>query len=243
HHDNEGRAPSDRTEGSETASRISARKEPELYIVDTAGRLLQYRIANDLRLHGQVADSGAHRHPPADERHDGSRGGAIERAESAVRRLLQVDDGGVSQKRGLGFGLVAHARKEEGHGRCSWRKENVAVKRENGRDASAEPAKNTAAAAASTTAAASLRLSLTRSRTAKLIEEASTTFLASDWPRLRLAEFDLVGGAVGVGHHHRIALPIPLCSVGAPAVGLDGKHLVRPEGDNGPIDQGPSRRF
>ena len=94
-------------------------KQPELHIVDAARRALDDRVTDRFWLHRQIADGGADRHAPGDQSHDAPRGFGIDRAKRALRRVFQVDDVGVREKRGLGFGRVAHAGKKEGH-LCSW---------------------------------------------------------------------------------------------------------------------------
>src|SRR5687767_14463172 len=49
----------------------------------------------------------------------------------------------------------------------------------------------------------------------------------------RLAELNLVGIPVGVGHDHRDGLPVPLGGRRPPTMGLDGDHLVGARVDDG----------
>ena len=82
---------------------------------DSASRALEYRAADRFGLHRQIANRGADRHATSDHVHDGPGGCGIDRAKRALCGILQVDDVGAGEKRGLGFGHVAHAGKEEGH--------------------------------------------------------------------------------------------------------------------------------
>src|SRR5262245_47796474 len=103
------------------------------------------------------------------------------------------------------------------------------------RTLSAEPAEKTASSPTAASAATTARLSLASSGRAPWVKEAAA--LAGNRSRFGLPQLYLIGGAVGVGHHHRIGLPIPFGSVGAPAIGLDGDDLVRPEVDDCRIDK------
>src|SRR5262245_45696593 len=99
---------------------------------------------------------------------------------------------------------------------------------------SAEPADKTASSSTAS-AATTARLSLASSGRPPWVKEA--TALAGDRSYFRLSQLDLVGGTIGIGHHHRIGLPIPFGRVGAPAIGLDGDDLVRPEVDDCRINE------
>ena len=117
-HEDEAHAARHGAKRFEAGLRVAAGKQPELDIVDTASRALEHRVADRFGLHRQIADGGADRHAAGDQGHDGPRGFAVDRAKRALRRLFQVDDVGAGEKRDLGFGLVAHAGKKEGHLCC-----------------------------------------------------------------------------------------------------------------------------
>ena len=117
-HEDEAHAERDGTKRFEAGLRISAGKQPELDVVDTAGRALDDRAADRFGLHRQIADRGADRHASGDQVHDGPGGFGIDSTKRALRRIFQVDDVGAGETRDLGFGHVAHAGKKEGHLCC-----------------------------------------------------------------------------------------------------------------------------
>src|SRR6478752_3289784 len=110
--------------------------------------------------------------------------------------LLQIDDVGAGAESNRGFGLVAHAGKEEGHVVLG-RGRDVAITNDRAEGAlSAEPAEKPASSSAPATTTATARLSLALCRPTPWLKEAAA--LAGNWSHFRLPQLDLIGGAVGV---------------------------------------------
>lgn len=102
-------------QGIETCRAIAAGKYADLDDVDAERADARHGLAHGVRLHRQVADGRAGRPLPGDARDRFDDDRVRQGAESAARRLLEIDDVGAGGERDFRLGRAGDAGEHAGH--------------------------------------------------------------------------------------------------------------------------------